>query len=530
MRSENFEVRSGSEMRSNSRPFVSTFHFELLTGYFVLFCLLVMATPVCAEEKLPAEAPLDMRPYRVALRVAFDSPQLSAAAQQDILNETGFAAARCVGEMWSLDVEPAEWILPVSAVGLARVAPSQLIGRGARREDGAEAVDVWFAATVQDARPGCRVDVRAWQPEIQLATEAVGVHVADPRDVPLAILRLCGLSFRPTGIVDEVDGKTARVRLRAGGLVPPDESFAQVRPGDTFAPMIAARNREQRIERLQPIPWTYLSVTELAGSRIVCDIGSGLRSPIGGKQRGRIETLVVAVRPQQPATRLELATQTKPSLPLVAHRIELRSSPDIPRPDDDAARQEHLLGELLTDRRGLAIVARDTERPLVWLFAYSGKHLLARVPFVPGSVTEARLEVPDDAARLTTEADIQMLQGQLVDAVALRNTHFAAIRAEAKRNEFKRVREKLDEIPRLPDATLFLDRLAAIRVAGVNAAKSRRDRAAETRINRLCDDMATLVRQYLGDDKAKTLTEEMTDLIKSESGTADEVSEKDRGK
>ena len=495
-----------------------TLHFALCTSHFALFSLILMLgveSPAHAADK-PVVLPLDVRPYRVRLRVAFDAPQLSAAAQQDVLDETRRAAQRCVGEMWQLQVESIEWLQPVSTQGLARLDATKLVERTDVEATDREPVEVWFVAAVQAARPGYRIDVRSWQPEIQVADAAVGVHVADPRDVPVAILKLCRLAFRPVGVVEDVDGKTARVRLQAGSLTAPDEAFALAQPNDSFVPSIAVRNREQRIEKLQSIPWTYLTATEVDGARVTCEIGSGLRSPLGGKQRGRIETLVVTVRPQYATTRLELATQAKPSLPLVAHRIEIRSSPVIPKPDDDAAREEHLLRELLTDRRGLVVIPTDPERPLVWLFAYSGQHLLARVPFVPGSVVEVRLEVPDDAVRLAAEADVQMLQGELVDAVAVRNTQFATIRSAAKKNERKQARSKLDDLSKLPDPNSFLDRLAAIRVPAVKAAKARKDRAAEARINRLCDEMAELIKQYLNEDKLKQFREELAELLKSE--------------
>ena len=495
-----------------------TLHFALLTFHFSLSVLFGLSPSAHAADK-PVALPLDVRPYRVRLLVAMDAPQLSATARQDVLDETRRAAQRCVGEMWQLQVESITWLQPVGARGLARLDAKKLEERADHAAAEREPVDVWFVAAVQAARPGYQISVRSWQPEIQVATEAVGVHVTDPRDLSIEILKLCRLAFRPLGVVEDVDGKTARVRLQAGSLAPPDEAFSLALPGDSFIPSIAVRNRELRIEKLQAIPWTYLTATEVDDARVTCEIGSGLRSPIGGKQRGRIETLVVAVRPQHATTRLELATQTKPSLPLVAHRVELRSSSIIPKPDDDAAREAHLLRELLTDRRGLVVVPTDPERPLVWLFAYSGQHLLARVPFVPGSVAEARLEVPDDAARLMAEADVQMLQGELIDAVAVRNTQFATIRAAGKKNDWKQVRVKLVDLSKLPDPKSFLDRLAAIRVPAINAAKARKDRAAEARINRLCDDMAELIKQYLNEDKLKQFREEMAELLKSEADT-----------
>ena len=557
-RTDEASILRGKPLRPSPLGVTRRWLASLLTGL-----MLFSATSVSAADR-SAEQPVDVRPYRVQLAIAFDAPQLSEVAQRELLLATEQAARRCVGPMWQLRVEPLRWLQPVSAEGLSRLKVAELIDRADSQEraggslktpgptgsvgegvgvpgvespsssltlrvgvDAAasEPIDVWFVAAVQAARPGYRVEVRAWQPEMQLALASVGERVVDPRDVPLAILKLCWQTFRPVGVVEGVDGHSAQVRLRAGALAAPDASFTLARPNDTFVPSIAVRSRENRVERLLPIPWTYLTATEVSGSLMTTNVGSGLRSPISAKQRGRNETIIVAVRPQQQATRLELATQTKPSLPLVAHRIELRSSPATPVQDDPVARLETLITELLTDRRGLVTIAVDRERPLVWLFAYSGQHLLARVPFVPGVASTVRLEVPDDSVRLAAEADVQMLQGQLIDAVAVRNTQIGLIRAAAKQRDWKEQESRLAGLSKLDDAQSFLDRLAAVRVPAVNAAKARKDKTAEARINRLCDEMATLIRQYLSEDRIKQLNEEATELRKADA----EAEEKEKG-
>ncbi len=494
-----------------ARMSLPDFACRLAASIAIWCCQLFISNLASAADVDLQDLPLESRPYRVRLLLAVEVPILTNVMMQDILDDTVSAAQRCIGQMWKIHAEHIDWLQPIDSTCLSRVTASQLL----EHTDG-DAADLWFVACVRMGRPGFQIDVRSWQPELQLATEPTGIHVVDLRDVPVSILRLCGHSFRPTGLVEDVAGNTVRIRIQAGALAPIDETFAQVQPGSVFAPLLAYRNREMKIEKLQTIPWTYLNATQVDGSRVTCELNSGLRSAIGGKQRGRIETLAVAVRPQHAATQLELAAQTKPSLPLAAHRIELRTKSTIPKPNDEAAREEHLLRELLTDRLGRVVIPADPERPLVWMFAYSGQQLLARVPFVPGSVAVTRLEVPDDSTRLAAEADVQMLQGQLIDAVALRNTRFAQIRQSAKKNDWKDVQSQLDDLAKLPDAKSFLDQLAAIRVPAVTAAKARKDRAGEARINRLCDEMAELIRQYLNEEKVKNLRDEMAELIKSE--------------
>jgi hypothetical protein len=482
--------------------------------------LLLGAVTRAAQAEDPFEdLAYDLRPYKVRLIVAMDSAAKASIAQPSLTNPIGNLARLLIGEAWSLQIETTTRVDPLGARGLMQVAPEQWLQRAGIAVEQSERIDVWFMVSLQAAHPGYQIDVRSWQPEMQFVSEPVGQVVLDQRNLALEILKLCHLLFRPIGIVEDVAGDAVRVRLRAGALPVLDEALALVRPNDLFVPVIGFRNREQRLEKLQLIPWTYLAVTELEGSHANCHLESGLRSPIGGKKRGRVETLAMGLRPHRFNTRLQLMAQTKPPIPLAAHRIEVRKSSLIPNSDDSVAHREHLLKELITDRRGQVELSNAGDTPTIWLFVYSGKHLLARVPFAQGSIAETRLDVPDDEARLTAEANVQMLQEQLLDAVAIRATHFASMRVAARRSDWTEVRAGLDRIPQLPSVKTFEEKLAVIRVPAVNAAIARKDRASEARIMRLCNDMLELIRQYLNDDKSKQIVEEMKELLKTEVNT-----------
>ena len=448
--------------------------------------------------------------YDVRLLVAFDPSAFDATAQFRALQEIRQTAARCVGDLWSLDAKAITWLNPANPLGLQRVDLAVL-----SKQHSEERADIWFVAAIEARSAGFRISLRSWQPDVQSATIIVSEEVLDRRDLGVAVLRLCRDLFRPMGIVERVDDRSVRLRLRAGELSSPDPSFAQLAPDDVLIPMLAYRNKDRIIEKLQTIPWTYITVDEVEGSLVTGTVQSGLKLAIGGKKRGRIDTLVVALRPQHKSTRLALMTQSKPSLPLVAHRFEIRTQSVIPRPTEehpDAHPQSTLLEEKLTDRLGVATISQYADHPLVWLFAYSGQHLLARVPFVPGSEFHSRLEVPDDATRLAAEADLQMLQGEVIDAVALRNTAIATVRAAAKKDDWITVNQKLTMLKEQQSVSTLRDRLTAVRVAGIAAAKSSRDKAAEVRIKRMCDEAVALVNTHLGSEKVRILSEEMEAL------------------
>lgn len=470
-----------------------------------LAVLVLLTLPSFAHAQQQGLLPLELRPYRVVLFVAADVPQHSIAPHENWLESIQQTATRCVGAQWNLTVRSVDWLQPISAEGLTRLTAESLVQRSSAKRDD---FDVWLVAAVRSSGSGFRVDVRGWQPAIGVDAGLAGSDVYDWRDVPVTLVKSGYASFRPVGLVEDVDGTQVRVLIQGSALAVSDPAFAASRESQVFTPLLAGRNREQVIERLQQIPWTYLTAGATQGHRLQCDLQSGLRSPIGGKQRGRVETLAVTVIPVSAVTELELTTQSRPSLPLAGHRIELRDSADIPPADASGGKDDHLIQRILTDRRGRVSIPASRGQ-VIWLFAYSGSHLLARVPILPGVQPELRLEVPDDSSRLETEAELHMFQGQLVEAVAARNTAAARIRAAIKKNDKSLARAAEAELRKQPDAQVFLTQLLAIRVPAVKGAKTRRDRAGEARINRMCDEMAVLIQQYLGEDKRKVVLEEL---------------------
>ncbi|MEI8018412.1 MAG: hypothetical protein WCH39_09425, partial [Schlesneria sp.] len=465
-----------------------------------------------ADHPALSDLPAERRPYDVRLLVAFDPTSFDSTARQMSLREIQQTTRRCVGDLWAFEATEIAWLDPVSERGLVRLDRSVV-----EKHRPGESADVWFVAAVETLPVGKRVSVRSWQPEVQTESVVASTVVQDERDLAIALVRLCRDLFRPMGIVVQVNDRSVQIRLKGGELITPDPTFSQLSPEEVLIPMLAYRNKDHVIEKLQVIPWTYLTVDEVDGSRVVGTVQSGLKLALGGKKRGRIDTLVVALRPQFESTRIQLVTQSKPQLPLVAHRLEVRTEAMIPRvteehPEIDPA--STLIDEKLTDRRGLTRISVEPNHPLVWLFAYSGQHMLARVPFVPGAAAEVRFEVPDDATRLAAEADLQMLQGEVIDAVALRNTAISTIRAAAKKDDWQTVDQKLTLLKQQASSNSLVDRLVAVRVAGVAAAKAGRDRAAETRINRMCDEAVALIKAHLGEEKVRLLSEEM-DALKS---------------
>ena len=163
--------------------------------YYVLSLLLLLvnsSSPVYADQKLP----LELRPYRVLLLVATDLPQQAGAGRSDLLEKILQAAGRSVGAQWELTVQEVDWLQPVSRDGLKRLTSAELYQRTGIDQD---KFDVWLVASIGTNGAGFRIDVRGWQPAIEVDAGTIGRDIYDWHDIHVTTLQLSHASFRPIG-------------------------------------------------------------------------------------------------------------------------------------------------------------------------------------------------------------------------------------------------------------------------------------------------------------------------------------------
>lgn len=468
------------------------------------------SSPPVAEQtpstkSTPPAVPLELLPYRVrfAANPHGECP-LDAAALHN-------AARRGMGDLWETQWN-AETKWCRSTLTLQRLTAK------AAKEDFPERLgDFWCLLHVSAVGARYKVVLRGWQPRTDSLSPLIEGTTEDRRRLVDLIVSLARDCFRPVTLVDQVKDKQVRLRIRGGDLptAAPDE-YQLLKPKDVLAPAIYFYGKGNKPDRVMELPWTLLEVVEVRGAVADCQLHSGLKLALGGKQRGKAETLALRVHAWLPGTQLELWTQTKPPRPMAAQRIDLRHTlPGILTEREDETVSQDFSDpprEMLTDRRGGVQMLRDVEQPLTWVTVHSGTQILARVPCVPGSVPSMRLDLPDDSVRLTVEGELQILQARLIDTVAERNTLMAAVRLALKNNQRELMKTNLRRIEKLPSAQRFLDRIAGIRVKALQVAKQRKDRVNEGRIKRMCADVEELVRNYLSDDKHRALLEEIGEL------------------
>jgi hypothetical protein len=85
-------------------------------------------------------------------------------------------------------------------------------------------------------------------------------------------------------------------------------------------------------------------------------------------------------------------------------------------------------------------------------------------------------------------------------------------RARARAREWEAVAVVLKQLDQMPKAPVFAAGINAIRMPALKTARARRDRTTEARVQKLCDELAELVTNYLDEEKIKELREELAEM------------------
>ena len=469
------------------------------------------ASTAATSPSSPAAAPAKpvrpgLQPYDVAVFVTFqDDPSFTTKLRQEIADRAREELAARAGSFWSpLEVRvsgPRSQIAPLTdgREGIERLIPALrelphdkvfLMGISA---EGGEAV-------VRGAE---------WDKNSGTLGSWISERVTDRRLLASTAARIVGRTFRPLATIESIEGRTAILELRGAELTPPDRRFLPASEGDSLQPFLRFLNRKREVERIQTVPWTYLEVQEVDRARVVCRVISSFKAPLAVASR-RVQLMAVGATPVYDETRLEIAPHGQPDNPVVGARVEILDR--LPTKDD--AVEDRVIAA--TDRFGRIAVPVDPLKPLVWVQVYSGKSLLARVPIVPGLVPTMSLSVPDDSPRLRVEGELSLLEGELIDIVGRREVLMARGRQIVKDNKWDEIEKITTGLEDLPGIADFEKRVEAARIVGIQAARDRKDKIAEARVDRLAATFLGLVREHLDPEKIATFKDEMAELRRAQ--------------
>lgn len=441
----------------------------------------------CAGQSLWHVTPYDLR---VVLALE-DAPELGPVVGQRMQEDL---VARCEASFASAcNVEVRQ------AGPLFRAVAVQALGEmtedGLLRHDAEWGqLDKLIVAAVGVSAAGFDVKVR----EMDCRTRMWGpVHTRRLRQGELlgeAVFQSVVAAFSPVALIGGVDQDQAVLQVRAGALIMRDESPARISDGDVLMPVVRRNDRlgNPLIGGIQPVPWTYLTVTAQQQADVLCDVHTGIRNALGGSSSRRTDRLAIVVRPSLSVTRLRLRSRVDGEVPLVGYDVIAK---------DPQTETSQPVGR--SDFRGNVDVPVG-ENPLALLYIKHGGELLARLPIVPGFRAEQMARITDDDQRLEVEGRIRGLQHQLVDLVTRRKLLAVRVRGKIGAKQLDDAELLLTDLRSMQNQTqlsLALDQQQQEMVSS--------DARVQAKINDLYTQTRQLLNQYLDADDLDALTLEL---------------------
>jgi hypothetical protein len=480
--------------------------------------LLVGAVPHSAMgQTVPAAAqslPLELTRYRVDIELTFGSdPMLSTAWQEDTIQQITAAVERSFGAMLDFRIINSHALRPVHGAGLERLQEADLLGTDTQRESYSygpiERLDKRVFLTVARVGGRYRVAGREWDTRVRTLSRVKSAQSYQRRMVPERVVGVLLQLFRPLLAVDEARGDVIEMRVQAGEFPAPDQSAAQIRPGDIVFPVMRYRDKERVVQKVQFLPSTYVVVQQVERSRVTGVLVSGLRMTLSGRGRRRVDQMGLRRRPDFDHSDVDFVLRSNPRKQIVGNRVRVYGKTRA----NDKTDQEPL--EFLTDRRGQIRLPQRDQFPMLWIYIHSGEVLLARVPYAVGFEPESTLQLLDDEIRLGVEGELNLIEGRLIDTIARRAVFMALALKQAEAGDKQGVTDNLERIQALPGLTLFQSRLNEIRVPALERARETKNRIAESRVDRLCDKLRDVIVKYMNNDQDKQFREKLSELLEN---------------
>ena len=237
-----------------------------------------------------AEIPAPLQPYNVRVFVAFDdNVEFQRGVSRTGLGRIARPLRRVLGTHVHAAIEEFPQLIPATAATLGRLAITHESPEVAN-------CDKAFFLTLQADGGGYLVSGKCWDATTRNTSDVISAQVFRRSDIADRLFGLLSDLFEPIVEIADFDAEQATLQIRAGEILPPDPSQAQLKPGRLLTPFYRFLSKEGEVRRIQEIPWTYLVVSDVDRAMATCKIVSGLRVPLTTRRRRLIEALAQGVR------------------------------------------------------------------------------------------------------------------------------------------------------------------------------------------------------------------------------------------
>ncbi|MEO1973192.1 MAG: hypothetical protein ABGX07_16655 [Pirellulaceae bacterium] len=242
-------------------------------------------------------------------------------------------------------------------------------------------------------------------------------------------------AFRPVLRIESSEGREAKARIRAGGLVVRPYSPARVTEGSIIQPVIRNNDREGRVREngIEVVEWTLGVVGASETNFVPIKLHSAFANPLGVRSSRRKQKLALVERRRYESTMLYLKSRDEEQRPMAGYEIYAK---------DPVSNTNKLLG--VTDWRGAVMIEPQEGMPFfLVLYVRNGGKLLGRLPIYVGAHQEVVANVRDDNRRLQAEAFIDTIEGNVLEMVASRELAAARARNHIKEGQLDQAREQV---------------------------------------------------------------------------------------
>lgn len=317
----------------------------------------------------------------------------------------------------------------------------------------ADIIDKVFLLGLTEVRNRHLWSVREFDVRTRTWSDVIEVPVAGRASVARGAFSGMAEAFRPLLRIESSEGKEAKGRIRAGGLVVNAYTPAAVLEGAVVQPVIRTNDRTGRVleNGIEVVEWTLGVVGKSKSNLVPIKLHSAFGNPFGVRQSKRKKKLALVERKRYPSTRLFLKSRDEAQVPMAGYEIYAK---------DPITSSQKLLGT--TDWRGAIDVTPQEDMPLfLVLYVRNGGQLLSRLPIQIGAHEERVGNVRDDNRRLQAEAFVEAIQGNILELVAARELAAARTRKFIEEKKFDEALEQVDNIRRLTSPDELRDRLNA---------------------------------------------------------------------
>ncbi len=461
----------------------------LLQPTAVTTCLLLLTIIAATATPAAAQSVWELTPYRIQIVVAAGySPELTPQLMADLNANLVSRSDGLLGAAWDVTAGPAQPQLArnildnLDAITLESI-PKEMLD-----------LDKVILLAILPNHSQYRIVARELDVRTQTFGTTIELLASQTRALQETTFTAVLRAFAPLAeiVPPKEDQEHIVLRLRASGFPPRDPSYSPVAPGAFFQPIIRYDDRQGKPKRIMVVPWTLLRVLDVSDKGLTCDTHSGIRSPLGGRRRGRVSQLALAVIDPQKSSHVVLKSRSNPDRLLVGY--DVHSQPP-------GSKTTELIGR--TDIRG-SVTVGPSESVLRTLYIKHGGALLARLPMVPGVTGQLEVKIADDDLRLEAEGFISGVQQELVDTVSRRAMLFARAQSQLEAGNFEETDTLVRELRTLGDPNKLATMLDQRKKSTFTD-----DAAMQRKIELMFDDTRKLLFEYVDPQQVEALAEQL---------------------